>query len=468
MSKIDEQQIIKNTKSMQKMQEIADRIYATTGDLTKTISSDSILKPSKLTQEQLLIQAKKMDNIQDSKQKKGKGQQSTSANKSELNTTEWLNKLQEIQLQHNEEKKKLREELIARYVQREMEFKKTIDELQQELRSRTALDQTDKKIMEMIYKDHSKIIEGINNIQLRTSKILVDQERDIIRFFNNKINEIKKQFQEEREKKGQNDKEYIQKENQLISELEWIKRIAQKIDDENHQLMQKYKELKVEYQTQERDREMLMKELIIKKKENAILKSQIQQYEKLLNDVQKEDEQESYQDLILDKSGVKNQKTDKSKQSSSQQQVRLPQIANTQASQNVDEASKNKYQNIIKTYQDTLKKEQKRLRDIKQLYTKELQAKTELYNILRQCIEDIKEEIIQVRSDERTLKKNKNLSIEEVKMEKEDREKLIENLLKHERVIEVISDKIFYDKKNYDETLLQQQQEETNYNDEQY
>ncbi|CAD8107973.1 unnamed protein product [Paramecium primaurelia] len=468
MSKIDEQQIIKNTKSMQKMQEIADRIYATTGDLTKTISSDSILKPSKLTQEQLLLQAKKMENIQDSKQKKGKGQQSTSANKSELNTTEWLNKLQEIQQQHNEEKKKLREELIARYVQREMEFKKTIDELQQELRSRTALDQTDKRIMELIYKDHSKIIEGINSIQLRTSKILVDQERDIIRFFNNKINEIKKQFQEEREKKGQNDKEYIQKENQLISELEWIKKIAQKIDDENHQLMQKYKELKVEYQTQERDREMLMKELIIKKKENAILKSQIQQYEKLLNDVQKEEDQESYQDLILDKSGVKNQKTEKSKQSSSQQQVRLPQITNTQTQQNIDEAQKTKCQNIIKTYQETLKKEQKRIRDIKQLYTKELSSKTELYNILRQCIEDIKEEIIQVRSDERTLKKNKNLSIEEVKMEKEDREKLIENLLKHERVIEVISDKIFYDKKNYDETLLQQQYEETNYNDEQY
>ncbi|CAD8179025.1 unnamed protein product [Paramecium pentaurelia] len=468
MSKIDEQQIIKNTKSMQKMQEIADRIYATTGDLTKTISSDSILKPSKLTQEQLILQAKKMENIQDSKQKKGKGQQSTSANKNELNTTEWLNKLQEIQQQHNEEKKKLREELITRYVQREMEFKKTIDELQQELRSRTALDQTDKRIMELIYKDHSKIIEGINSIQLRTSKILVDQERDIIRFFNNKINEIKKQFQEEREKKGQNDKEYIQKEDQLISELEWIKKIAQKIDDENHQLMQKYKELKVEYQTQERDREMLMKELIIKKKENAILKSQIQQYEKLLNDVQKEEDQESYQDLILDKSGVKNQKTEKSKQSSSQQQVRFPQITNAQTQQNIDEAQKTKCQNIIKTYQETLKKEQKRIRDIKQLYTKELSSKSELYNILRQCIEDIKEEIIQVRSDERTLKKNKNLSIEEVKMEKEDREKLIENLLKHERVIEVISDKIFYDKKNYDETLLQQQYEETNYNDEQY
>ena len=83
-----------------------------------------------------------------------------------------------------------------------MEYRKIIEELQQELRSKTTLDQGDKKSMELIYKDHSKIIEGINSIQLRTSKILVDQERDIIRFFNNKINEIKKQFEEERIKKG--------------------------------------------------------------------------------------------------------------------------------------------------------------------------------------------------------------------------------------------------------------------------
>ena len=146
--------------------------------------------------------------------------------------------------------------------------------------------------MEIIYKDHNKIIDGINNIQLRTSKILVDQERDIIRFFNNKINEIKKQFEEERIKKGKNDQEYIEKEHLLISELEWIKNIAQKIDNENHSLMQKYKELKIQYQTQENDREMLLKELIMKKKKNAILKSQIQQYDKLLNEVQKDDEVE--------------------------------------------------------------------------------------------------------------------------------------------------------------------------------
>jgi hypothetical protein len=38
---------------------------------------------------------------------------------------------------------------------------------------------------------------------MKTAKILVEQEREIIQFFNNKINEIKKQFEEERLKKGQ-------------------------------------------------------------------------------------------------------------------------------------------------------------------------------------------------------------------------------------------------------------------------
>ena len=47
-----------------------------------------------------------------------------------------------------------------------------------------------------------------------------------MRFFINKINEIRKEFEDEKIKKGKNDQDYLQKENQLISELEWIKNIA--------------------------------------------------------------------------------------------------------------------------------------------------------------------------------------------------------------------------------------------------
>ena len=113
--------------------------------------------------------------------------------------------------------------------------------------------------MEPIFNLHTKIIDNINQIQLKTSKVMIDQERDIMRFFINKINEIKKEYEEERIRKGKKDQDYLEKENKLISELEWIKNIAQKIDNENHSLMKKYMDLKAQYQTQENDREMILK-----------------------------------------------------------------------------------------------------------------------------------------------------------------------------------------------------------------
>ena len=44
-----------------------------------------------------------------------------------------------------------------------------------------------------------------------------------------------------------------------MSELEWIKNIAHKIDDENQQIMKKYTALKSEFDIQEKDKEILLK-----------------------------------------------------------------------------------------------------------------------------------------------------------------------------------------------------------------
>ncbi|CAD8144113.1 unnamed protein product [Paramecium pentaurelia] len=482
MQKIqDDQQFIKNTKSMQKMQEIADRLASTTPDLTKFINPEAILKPTKM---QIDLQGKKGD-PNDPKNKKKQIQQSTVITKNEMTAQDWILKCQELQAILEKEKMRTNQLELElknrqeRFVNREIEYRKTIEELQYELRAKTALDQGDRKIMENIYKDHNKIIEGINNIQLRTSKILVDQERDIIRFFNNKINEIKKQFEEERIKKGKNDQEYIEKENQLISELEWIKNIAQKIDNENHSLMQKYKELKIQYQTQENDREMLLKELIMKKKKNAILKSQIQQYEQLLNEVQKDEveqddqsfDQPSYQDIVRPGSkakvrirSVKNSAQSQNKQNKDEQLSKNPsQIQQQlQGSQSIQQTLQ-RYEKTIKSLQSTLKKEQKRVRELKQLYIKEMQSKSELEVILRKCIDDIKEEIIQIKGEARIF--NKNNKNKQDNLDKEDRDKLIQTLLDNEKIVTLIHDQIFYaNKKKVDvdelNTSKQQQQQQ--------
>lgn len=59
--------------------------------------------------------------------------------------------------------------------------------------------------------------------------------------------------------KKNRDLDFLKKENKLISELEWIKDISYKIDNENHNWMKKYMDLKVDYEAQENDRQMLLK-----------------------------------------------------------------------------------------------------------------------------------------------------------------------------------------------------------------
>ena len=55
--------------------------------------------------------------------------------------------------------------------------------------------------------------------------------------------------------------------------------------------MKKYSSLKAEFEIQEKDKDLLLKELLMKKKENAALRTQVEQYEKLLNEVSKEMEE---------------------------------------------------------------------------------------------------------------------------------------------------------------------------------
>ena len=52
--------------------------------------------------------------------------------------------------------------------------------------------------MQQIGELHKEILDNIGAIQNKTSKILVEQESDIRRFFNKKINEIKDKFKEDK------------------------------------------------------------------------------------------------------------------------------------------------------------------------------------------------------------------------------------------------------------------------------
>jgi hypothetical protein len=113
--------------------------------------------------------------------------------------------------------------------------------------------------LEEIRKTHKRILEKISLVQMRTSKVLLDQEKDIIHFYNEKINGLTQQFKEENLRQQKRHADFRKKEENLLSELEWIKGIAHKIDKENFYLVKRHMELKVEYETQKNDRSMLIK-----------------------------------------------------------------------------------------------------------------------------------------------------------------------------------------------------------------
>jgi hypothetical protein len=282
---------------MQKMREIADRLFKATPELIDGVSADALLKPKIDSEKHLEGFANNSGHpISNSSQKNrnlGNFPHPNSPSmlppmKEELTAIEIQKNYQDYvrmfvdQQQLNIDLKNERDEKSKRFIKREQEYRKIIEDLTKDLRPNLMVNPGEKKMLENIIGFHEKILENISLVQIRTSKILLDQERDIIHFYNSKINELREQFEEENEKQAKRDQDFLEKENKLMSELEWIKGIAQKIDVENHYLVKRYTELKVEYQTQENDRQMLLKEVVLQKNRKELLVKKIDYYKELV------------------------------------------------------------------------------------------------------------------------------------------------------------------------------------------
>ena len=79
-------------------------------------------------------------------------------------------------------------------------------------------------------------------------------------------------FRKEAEKKKDSQYDYKQKEKELNEHLETMTQVAQDVDDKNRHLTKQNQELKIQYLSQENDRDILIRQLIFQKKESAKLR----------------------------------------------------------------------------------------------------------------------------------------------------------------------------------------------------
>ena len=102
---------------------------------------------------------------------------------------------------------------------------------------------------------------------------------------------MKKRLEEQKSYKSDQGADLKERENEMQHNLELITSIAQRIDNENRLLIKKNTELKQQYKTQENDRELLVRQLVMQKKENQKYKEEIDDFKNIIEEKQQDEEQ---------------------------------------------------------------------------------------------------------------------------------------------------------------------------------
>ena len=294
-----------------------------------------------------------------------------------------------------------------RYLKREKEYRKTLIEYENELRARSnyngPVEDQYQRNLQKITKLHDVIKDNVDLIQKKTSQILAEQKKDIDRQFNSKMKEVSKDLEIEKKKKLEGVGNYAEKESQLTRELELMKTSMELIISKNNMLDEENNKIQKEFNSQQLVRDVLFKEIVALKRENAVMMEEISKY----------------------KESVMNNFTPQRSVSNSVMQTSFPK-------REIKQEDGSRYEFVIQRLKKILETERKNLKNVRNAYARELQNKTELEQILRQCVDEVKAEIIQ------ELPENKKKNVQ---LTPQDREKIIELMLSQERVLGLLYEK---------------------------
>eukprot|EP00495_Collosphaeridae_sp_1-RS-2012_P006944 TRINITY_DN65_c0_g3_i3.p1 TRINITY_DN65_c0_g3~~TRINITY_DN65_c0_g3_i3.p1 ORF type:complete len:299 (+),score=70.48 TRINITY_DN65_c0_g3_i3:234-1130(+) len=118
---------------------------------------------------------------------------------------------------------------------------------------------------------HKDILTNIAHIQGKTSQILKEQEKDLLRAFSQRLSDVKKSINQEKER-NLTSTEWMQKCHKLSAEINFIRDQAYSIEAENRKFQEDNSALTISIKTLESDRQFLIRQLLALKKQNNRLK----------------------------------------------------------------------------------------------------------------------------------------------------------------------------------------------------
>jgi hypothetical protein len=321
----------------------------------------------------------------------------------------------------SEKVKQMERDMIAReerYIRREKEYRKTLSEYESELRARgnyssQPLDEQIERNYNKVGRLYGQIEDNIGNIQRKTTQILTEQERDIKRQFETRMKEINRELDDEKKRKTMGVDNYAEKAEQLARELELMKASMDLIENKNEILKRENGLLKQKFRTQEAERNLLVRQIVDYKRENAQIAAEIAMHKEILNTARLTPSM-SKADSEFDRASKMSDYNFRQENSTDSQKI-------------------SRYEKIISRLNRQIEVVRKGLKKVRNDYATEIQCKTEIEQILRECVEEVKSEIQTTR---RNQKDSVSLTIQE-------REKIMEKMLSQERVLSLLYDKTF-------------------------
>ena len=305
-----------------------------------------------------------------------------------------------------------------RYIRREKEYRKTLSEYESELRARG--NYSSQPLEEQIERNYNKveslygqIEDNIGNIQRKTTQILTEQERDIKRQFETRMKEINRELDDEKKRKTMGVDNYAEKAEQLARELELMKASMDLIESKNEIMKRENGFLKQKFKTQEAERNLLVRQIVDYKRENAQVAAETAMYKEMLH-TPRLNPSMSKADSEFDRASKMSDYNFRQEHSTDSQKI-------------------SRYEKIISRYNRQIEFVRKGLKKVRNDYATEIQCKTEIEQILRECVEEVKSEI-------QTTRRNHKDS---VALTTQERERIVEKMLSQERVLSLLYDKTF-------------------------
>ncbi|KAE8990856.1 hypothetical protein PR003_g21582 [Phytophthora rubi] len=346
----------------------------------------------------------------------------------------------------------LNEELARRqesYVRRERQYKVRIGELEALLSDSRAKKSKENSLdasMDRVRTMHRSILESVDQVQDRTSKILQGT--------------VQEELESEKNKTDDGASAWIEKSKQLETEVEWTKELADRLDRLNQSLTRENQRLKTQFSTQENDREFLVKQLVTVKKDNVSLRTEIdvlrQQLDQLKESAQPQQQQHHHpqsQTLFATASTSSLPKVHYRDTMTSLALAGHQQRPNTAGVNTLALASDgdNRYKEIIKRLKRLLEVERRNLQQVRTAYKLELQNHTELEMILKDCVQDVRGEISHVSQLPLVMPHSSSSSLlgspqhrqTESRLNSAERQRLIERLLEKEQLLSLLTAKAF-------------------------